>query len=110
MYWYLLAKSLPLQLGRPGLPCHDLPPWQVQKQYARLWPVCRFSSHVPHPSSGLYGSELPQGGPPELHGRPITDSPLNSGGDFATGRGAVPLGTMLPPPNLVVSWIQISNA
>jgi hypothetical protein len=51
----------------------------------------------------MYGGELPQGGPPELHGRPIHDSPLNPGADFAAGRGAVPLGTMLPPPNLVGS-------
>jgi hypothetical protein len=61
----------------------------------------------------LYGGELPQGGPLELHGRPIADSPprfgadgarphtLNPGDEFTSGRGAVPLGAMLPPPNLV---------
>ena len=66
----------------------------------------------------MYGGELPQGGAPELHGRPITDSPprfggvdaraqpLNPGADFAAGRGAVPLGTMLPPPNLVGSCFE----
>lgn len=84
---------------------------QSESYQLHLYPD-RFSSHAPLPAAGaLYRGELPQGGPPELpQGGPDGSPPRGyghepplptAGGKFVSGQGAVLLGAMLPPPNLV---------